>query len=1352
MLSAERLKLFSSLENKFSWHENIFSKFEKLFSSLENSLWCCFFTLLYISLPAVSAGAGETIVFKKYMAADGLSDNAVLCGLRDSYGFMWLGTNNGLNCFDGAQNTVYRNMVENDVASYENNIITAVFEYKGDIWLGGSFGLYIYDRQTNTFHQFSSRTRYGVNISSTVQRIVQAPGGLIWIATLGQGFFTYDPTTDRLTQDSRHGSFFSDILTANGFVFLASLQGNVVAYSDAGNYISQYAIPDYVSDKNSICLEHVGNDLYVGCDRGLYSIHPGQQTIEPIPTALGQVPIRSISVQGNNRLLLGTDQGIYSLQLDTRQLSRFDNPSDYLGRLSDPMVNHLMWDADSTLWVMTQRGGVCYMPTPKSPVKSVSINNHETGRNQMLHSFCEMPDGRLWAGSDNGLLVYDPQTQLFTDAQPAIPQEINVLMPDGDDLWIGTRHDGIYVLNTQNRQLRHYQYSASTPYTVTSNEINALLRTSQGDIYVGTSWSLCRFDRKTENFMWFAEIGSMTNVTSLTEDTAGCVWAASSNHGLFRQTSPRAGFRNYLYSSKQPGTITSNYVTTVYADREGSVWVATNGNGLSRYDARTDGFERFGNPGSILQEQQTYFIIEDQHDNLWVGLENSMAKIDPLRNPANTQILMSTDNLMREQKPHNSALMTRQGEIYAGRNGMLVHFKPEKTMVSNQQMPVYITSVTLPYSTDSDQPASPNLYTGGALTLPFADNSFTLHFSSPRFSGDADVRYEYMLSGVDQTWARGTRNAEATYANVQPGDYEFLLREAGSDQPDNYARLHITILPPWYRTTLAYIIYALLIAAAVFMAVRRYNQLLTRRYKRRMQEFQTQQEKENFESKINFFINLVHEIRTPLTLMSLPLEAIEDHVTNNHTAAIRRNMNYLLGITNQLLDFQKAERGRVELDLHNCDVSQLLSEAYSQFEDAMQVQGKRLQLQLPDTPITTALDREKVLKVLMNLLGNAYKYAKSEVILRLEQPTDDRLCISVIDDGPGVPPLEKEKIFDVYHQIAGDSTAKNLGTGLGLAYARMLAEAHGGELTEQDPPGGGSDFRLSLPVKTIKQEQDNNLRIPMESVEIEDETAKKDQTRTFRILIVEDNEELLQMTCDALRQHYRIMKAHDGVEALDVLSHQDIDIIVSDVMMPRMDGNELTRRVKQDINTSHIPIILLTAKTSVEAKLEGMESGADIYLEKPFSVKQLHLQIMSLLRLRQNFHERMRQIDGAAAATTSEGELGINQQDLQFIQRLQRMVSENMRDEEFSIDQLAEQMAMSRSSFYRKIKALTDQTPIEYLKTQRLKRAAQLLRQGSRINEVAEQVGFTSSSYFAKCFKAHFGVLPKDYTAKKSAD
>ena len=374
------------------------------------------YTFLYMLAACwTMATAQPAAVFKRYMAADGLSDNSVLCGLRDSYGFMWLGTNNGLNCFDGRQNRIFRNMVESE-ASYENNIITAVFEYEGDIWLGGSFGLCIYDRQKDTFRPFNRRTRYGVNISSTVQRIAQGPGGLIWIATLGQGLFTYNPTTSQLTQDSRHGSFFSDILTVNGFVFLTSLQGNVVVYSDAGNYISQYSIPGYVSDKNSICMEHIGNDLYIGCDRGLYCLRPGQPAIEPIPTTLGNTAIRSLSAKGSGELLIGTEEGIYLMQIDSRRISRFDNPGDHQGALSDPMVNHLMWDADSTLWVMTQMGGVCYMPTPKAPITAISVGSPVTGRKQMVRAFCEMPDGRLWVGTDKGLHVFTPQTQQLSEA------------------------------------------------------------------------------------------------------------------------------------------------------------------------------------------------------------------------------------------------------------------------------------------------------------------------------------------------------------------------------------------------------------------------------------------------------------------------------------------------------------------------------------------------------------------------------------------------------------------------------------------------------------------------------------------------------------------------------------------------------------------------------------------------------------------------------------------------------------------------------------------------------------------------------------------------------------------------
>ena len=474
---------------------------------------------------------------------------------------------------------------------------------------------------------------------------------------------------------------------------------------------------------------------------------------------------------------------------------------------------------------------------------------------------------------------------------------------------------------------------------------------------------------------------------------------------------------------------------------------------------------------------------------------------------------------------------------------------------------------------------------------------------------------------------------------------------------------------------------------------------------------------------------------------------------------MRRNINYLLGITNQLLDFQKAEHGKIQLTKTTCDVGQLLDNVYQQFTDAMELQGKHIQLQLPSEPVVATIDADKVQKVMMNIIGNATKYARNEIIVRLET-TEAELRISVIDDGPGVPLKEREKIFDLYYQIGNESTAATLGTGLGLSYAKMLALSHDGDLIYTDAVGGGSNFQLSLPLKKLGAKSEElgvaapdspstpnpQLLTPNSSL------LTPNSHTTYRILLVEDNEELLQMTSDALRSKFRIVKARDGMEALDLLQYNDVDVIVSDVMMPRMDGNELCRRLKDDINYSHIPVILLTAKTSVDAKVEGMQSGADIYIEKPFSIKQLEMQINNLLRMRQTYYERMRNIVSPSEASSEQGKQegtgAFNQQDMRIMEKLQKMVADNMRDEEFSIDMLAEQMNMSRSSFYRKIKALTDMTPVDYLKMRRIEQAALLLKQGYRINEVAERVGFTSSSYFAKCFKARFGVLPKDFVAK----
>ena len=743
-------------------------------------------------------------------------------------------------------------------------------------------------------------------------------------------------------------------------------------------------------------------------------------------------------------------------------------------------------------------------------------------------------------------------------------------MADGNDLWIGTRHQGIIVLNTLTGQQRHYQYSSDKSYTVPSNEITALLRTADNTIYVGTSWGLCRYERTTENFLWYFEIGSATRITSLTEDKDGCVWAATSSNGLFKQWNHGSSFRNFTYKKSEGNknplklSLAGNSISTVFCDQAGQVWVAYNGNGLARYIPETESFEPYGTDIPEIQDQQ-----------------------------------------ICQLKPRNSACITHNGELFAGQFNQLAHFHPERINIKQKHSPVYITSITLPFNNNEE--VGPQQLTRNTqyptLTLHYSDNSFTLHFSQPLFNSAGNFRrLEYRMEGIDASWAKGTKNAEATYVNVPPGNYVFLLREAGNTDESTYARLNITVLPPWYLTNVAYVIYLLLLAAAIFFAQRRYSNKLKRRYARSLQAFQTEQEKANFESKIRFFINIVHEIRTPLTLISLPMEAISEQLAQNptiknHIAAMRRNINYLLGITNQLLDFQKAEHGKIQLNLTHCDIGQLLEDVYLQFTDAMELQGKHIQLQLPSEPIVTTIDADKVRKVMMNLIGNASKYASNEIIIRLEiiDQTPNSLRISVIDDGPGVPQEEQDKIFDLYYQIGrsalpvgspkDESTAATLGTGV----------------------GGGSNFQLILPISETEKnevrrarEQANKIKneeLRDERVELFDDSADQksgsSNKTNHRILLVEDNEELLQMTSDALRSHFRILKAHDGIEALDLLKYNDVDVIVSDVMMPRMDGNELCRQLKGDINFSHIPVILLTAKTSVEAKVEGMESGAD---------------------------------------------------------------------------------------------------------------------------------------------------------------
>lgn len=1307
---------------------------------------CVVLLLLGHGQAAFCAGHGS---FRNYSTNEGLSDNAVSCGLRDSYGFMWFGTSNGLNCFDGVSTIVYRDL-GGGTGFFGNNVVTSLLEYNRDIFVGGTLGVSVYNRDTNRFSRFEKATQYGVLVSTTVQKMLKTRGGLIWMCTLGQGFFVYNPTTGRLIQSSRYGGFVSDAVQASdGTVYVSTINGMLSAFTEQGRFINSYVVPGYVNDKSKITLLASGNNIWLGTDAGLYLFDAKSASFRHFAPPVKFGAINAVEPYGNGILLLGTNMGLWRFNATDNSFVRLDGP-DRVNGLIDQNINSLFVDSEGTLWVLTDIGGVSYLPQYKSLAEFIKIPGVGYGEKSLVRAFCHVGGNTVYVGTSTGLYTYDISTRSMSPCAAFSDLNVTSLLLDGNRLWVGTWQDGVKVLNLSTGEVRSYVYSEKVPYTVTSNKIRRIFKSSKGIIYVATNWGLCRFDKRTEHFFPFRILSSMTDFVDMGEDRDGYLWAATNNRGAYRYRAANDEWISYTFNRADARSISSNSLIQVFCDSRNRVWFATKGGGLCRYDAARNAFVRI--PGI---DANVYFVCEDVGHNLWVSTDMGVAKMTG-GDEGDIQHVISLNDLWQGPLNQSGTLLLPGGLMLFGSEDGFYAMHPEQLPVERSAAPVYVVSISLPYVSNSREELERLgldrlLYVSRKVELPYVDNSFTLHFSSPRFNSSRGVRFEYMLRGIDKQWARGVDNREATYANIPPGKYQFLLREAGTES--NVSVLEIVVLPPWYRTYVAYIVYLIVIALIIWLSVRRTRASLQHRYEENLKRMRHDEEKKAFESRIKFFVNLVHEIRTPLSLISLPLERLEEaphsETDSKYMEIIRRNMNYLLGITNQLLDFQKTESGTKKMDKVNTSMREMLHNVCNFYEAYGEMERKHVELKLPDYDITTAVDQDCMKKILMNLMSNALKYARSRIVVTMRRDEADNVVISVIDDGPGIPDADKKKIFSSFYQVDNDRIAKILGTGLGLAYANTLVAAHGGKLDVVDAPGGGSCFNFTLPIELVEggitavEEKRQSAANALNGISDDSEG-----TRQFSVLVVEDNAELLGMTCEALHDWYRVYKAGNGVEALNVLAGESVDVIVSDVMMPVMDGMELCRRVKGDINYSHIPLILLTAKITLDAKVEGMESGADVYLEKPFSIQQLHLQIKNLLRMRQNFHKRMSSLNGNLEEL-QPSEFGLTRQNLEFVERVQQILAENMSDDGFSIDSMAGMMNMSRSSFYRKLKSLTGQSPVDFLKSQRITRAASLLLEGYNITEVSVKVGFSSASYFTKCFKQQFNMLPKEYVKSR---
>lgn len=623
------------------------------------------------------------------------------------------------------------------------------------------------------------------------------------------------------------------------------------------------------------------------------------------------------------------------------------------------------------------------------------------------------------------------------------------------------------------------------------------------------------------------------------------------------------------------------------------------------------------------------------------------------------------------------------------------------------------------------------------ITLRHDQNNIELGFVALSYACPAANQYAYKMENLDKDWIFTKDNQSVTYANLAPGKYRFVVKASNNDKVWNQegAFVEIIILPPWWRTWVANICYILLLIVCVWLIVRYYLYVSKKKAEERQRLFESEKEKELYSSKIDFFTNVAHEIRTPLTLINGPLESlaemdIKDHEIRKNVQLMQRNISELLTLINQILDFRKVDANKVTMNFVVGNISAVVDEVYQEFLPMALSVNKKMELRMPEQPVYALIDRGSFVKILNNLFSNAIRYSEHTIEVELAED-NTQFDLTIKNDGEIVPPEMADKIFDPFYQLKKNANI-NASSGIGLSLARSLAELHHGTLLYKSTDGLNV-FTLTIPKGDISQQESN--------LDIYSDDFVEQQSKQETILVVEDNLELLSFMTEKLSLNFSVEKATNGAEAFDIIQKVNVDIVVTDIMMPIMDGFELCRKIKTDIEYCHIPVVLLTAKNDLNSKIKGLETGTDAYIEKPFSFKYLITQLNSLLENR----KREKEAFIKKPYVTSQS-IGLCKADEELINKIIGIIEENITDSNFGVERLSEIINMSRSSLHRKIKALSGTSPTDFIRLIRLKKASELIAEGHyRTGEVCYIVGINSPSYFIKLFQKQFGMTPKEF-------
>lgn len=1351
------------------------------------------FLFLLLSISQIfSQNNNETFYFSNLNLKDGLSQISVIKILQDSKGFMWFATRNGLNRYDGSEFIVYKHASADSLTLSDNNIISLVEDESRNLWVGTARGLNKLDLKTNHIKRYSDK-KYGALAKLDIRSLFVDSRKRLWVGT-SKGLYLYVREMDVFQRLDLNGKIKNEYISA-----IHETKGHQLLIGTATKGL-------FVCDMNMKELKHFTMDTphlrlpdnYVGTlyedlkghiwggsnAGGLFRIDIEKESIVTYNKGNSILTTNSIRciTESHGRLLVGTFDGLYSMDLSDNSFWKHTDASLERGNLSHFSIYSLFVDSSQTIWVGTYAGGVSYSSRFNNRFDFHDPTSVFDALFGIYGSMVCTEGGCLYMATEGrGLLDYNLNNSKYyyypIDNSSRLQYSRNIikgLLLDGNTLWCGTNKGAIYQFDVRTKRYElYYQLPkemsiyAMTPardgglWIVGSDPKNGLIHLSAEKV-LQDKFPL--HDGKDS-----CQITSSRCILKLSD---GVLLIGTRNNGLVKYDADKQEITYYNADAEKPFCLLNNYVTSIIRDTSGRVWIGTFGGGISLYD------EQKGILKTITQEQglidnDVCAIVEDRNHKLWISVSNGISEFD-----SEKEEFINYNSLngigVYEFTPHSGMLLPNGEICFSGNNGF-VTFNPQELQLNSFVPPLVFTRLVVNNQVieaeDETGILSSVLDDVEEIELNYNQNNISIGYCALNFVFARQNQYAIFLEGYDKDWNYIGNRREAYYTNLSPGTYEFKVKASNNDGvwSQETRKIRIVVHPPIWKTWYACLFY-IVAFVSVLVLIMYYifkKQKLERELHFRQKE---QQQLEEFhQAKIRMFTNFSHELRTPLTLIIAPLQELVampefSSMVKNKLGLIFSNAQRLLLLVNQLMDLRKNQEGRLKLRITKSDMYPFLLEIYCAFNHLAAKKSIDFTFEKKAEQLTAWFDKTLIEKVVFNLLSNAMKFTPNggKVVFSLSQIPSSALpaeyqselskmpahtefaCLSVADSGKGIPDEEIKNIFAPFYQ-GEDDNKENVGTGIGLSLTRSIVHLHRGIITVSKNQPTGTVFNVYIPISSFVYEEDQLVReeavadvIPV------DKAMHFDIEKKRTVLLAEDNDEVRKYVKECLEPYYYVLDVDNGKDALDLSLEKYPDLILSDIMMPKMDGLELCSRVKQDLQLGHIPVILMTAKSMVVHIKEGFSVGADDYIVKPFSMDVLICRINNILESR----EKLKKLYGKKFSPEAMG-IEIVSGDDRFTQSFFELIEKNISNPELGIDLLSQELGLSRANLYRKLKAVTELSPTELIRNKRLEVAAKLLLESDyTVSEVAVYTGFNSHAYFTNCFKSFYGYSPSEWVQR----